>query len=82
MQTVEAQVSNARNQSMAIAEKLTAEGRAAVEITRANGDASVTQARIDAENSAKLSMVCWSHDSFASPCGFIDALRVFCVDGV
>jgi len=55
MQTVEAQVSNAKNQSMAISEKLSAEGRAASEIARANGDAAVTQARIDAENSAKLS---------------------------
>lgn len=57
MQTVEAQVSNAKNQSLAVAEKLSAEGRAASEIARANGDAAVTQARIDAENSAKLSKV-------------------------
>ena len=57
MQTVEAQVSNAKNLAQAQAEKLAAEGRAAAGIARARGEAAVTQAQIDAENLAKLSQV-------------------------
>ena len=60
MQTVEAQVSNAKNLAQAQAEKLAAEGRAAAGIARAKGEAAVTQAQIDAENLSKLSQVCGS----------------------
>jgi hypothetical protein len=58
MQTVEAQVSNAKNLAQAQAEKLAAEGRAAAGIARARGEAAVTQAQIDAENKSRLSQVC------------------------
>ena len=57
MQTVEAQVGMARNQATATANKLSAEGWAMAEIAKATGDASVMQARIDAENQSKLSKV-------------------------
>ena len=57
MQTVEAQVGMARNTATAQANKLSAEGWAMAEIAKASGDASVMQARIDAENQSKLSKV-------------------------
>ena len=57
MQTVEAQVSNAKNLAQAQAEKLAAEGRAAAGIARARGEAAVTQAQMDAENRSRLSQV-------------------------
>ncbi len=57
MQTVEAQVSNAKNKAQAQSDKLAAEGKAAAGIARARGEALVSQAAIDAENRAKLSKV-------------------------
>ncbi len=60
------QVGMARNQATAQANKLSAEGWAMAEIAKASGDASVMQARIDAENQSKLSKV-WVWMGTSSP---------------
>jgi len=55
MQTVAAQVNNARTIATCQADKLAAEGRASAEVAKAKGEAAVQQARIDAENRSVLS---------------------------
>lgn len=57
MQTVAAQVNNARTIATCQADKLAAEGRASAEVAKAKGEAAVNQARIDAENRSQLSKV-------------------------